>query len=188
MVEVLITVSIMVLLMTTAIPAITGWTADARVRTTAEALQNGLRQAQSAAVERNRVTVFVMTAGTPTWDADPADDGGNWYLRVQPLEGSEARPDEDSLIGVYDETRRASVQIDGPGVLCFGPLGQQVTKDSDALELGAGCTAPNTAAPTEYTVTHPSGSRRLKVQVSLGGRIRMCDAEKTLSEDSPDGC
>ena len=37
-------------------------------------------------------------------------------------------------------------------------------------------------APSEFA------QRQLKVQVFLGGRVRMCDVAKTLSNDNPDGC
>ena len=31
-------------------------------------------------------------------------------------------------------------------------------------------------------------SRTLKIQVGLGGQVRLCDAGKTLSDSTPDGC
>lgn len=188
MIEVLIVMAVTVLLMVAGVPAIGTWSADARVRSTAEALQNSLRKAQLMAIERSRTVVVGMTAGTPAYDATISNDGGNWMVLVMPLTGSDEALADDSLVAQYDETRRAGVSIDGPAALCFNSLGQQSTRTSSELDLDAGCTAPTDANPTVYTLTHPGGSRTLQVQVSLGGRVRMCDAEKTLSEDHPDGC
>jgi type IV fimbrial biogenesis protein FimT len=40
-----------------------------------------------------------------------------------------------------------------------------------------------------YTLNNStSGGRNLRVTISLAGKVRMCDADKTLSASTPDGC
>lgn len=44
------------------------------------------------------------------------------------------------------------------------------------------------AADVTYEIRNANGKRRLNVTVSLAGKVRMCDYDKTLSATHPDGC
>lgn len=188
LVELMVVMAIAALLLLAAIPPFGTMLADARVRTTAESLQNALRKAQSVAVQRSRTAVLGMTAGTPAHDASLAANGGNWVALVLPQATLGEALSIDSMVSEYSETRRAGVEVTGPALLCFDSLGQQVTLSAAETGVGVGCDAPVDATPTAYDIRHDGGSRALRVQVSLGGRVRLCDAAKTLSVANPDGC
>jgi type IV fimbrial biogenesis protein FimT len=191
LIELMVAITVMTLLMLAGMPALGTWVADSRIRSVAESLQNGLRVAQASAIERNRRAVFALTASTPSLTAKPAANQTHWYARLLSLDGSdEADSDADAakrfLRGSSDATM-AGVSITGPALVCFGPLGRQISLDSSATGLDTACTA---ADPVTYIVTSASnsGARKLQVQVNLGGRVRMCDPAKQLSQDNPDGC
>jgi type IV fimbrial biogenesis protein FimT len=78
------------------------------------------------------------------------------------------------------------VSVNGAALTCFNSTGRQVS--NTATGLGVDCTAPASATtPSAFNVTKTGADRSLRVQVYLGGQIRMCDINKSISS-SPDGC
>jgi type IV fimbrial biogenesis protein FimT len=190
LIELMITVALLSLLMLAAAPAMATWIADSRVRTVAESIQNALRLAQSQAMHRNRLSVFALTSAQPAWNARPSINGSNWYVQVQPLSSSDEAANATAanfFVQGNAFATQSGVSIAGPSLLCFGPLGQQTAVDAASTTLGVACAKSD---PAVYTVSNSSNanSRTLKVFVYVGGRVRMCDPTKTLSNDHPDGC
>ncbi|MEN3113151.1 GspH/FimT family pseudopilin [Uliginosibacterium paludis] len=183
LIEMMVTITVMTILALLAMPGMTAWVANNRVRTVAEAMQNALRQAQGEAVKRSRQTVFALTAQTPAASATPSANGGNWYLQTLPLSGSDDGTAGSFLRGEKVATTQ-SVTITGASLLCFNSLGRLVSNTSTGL--GASCTAPTSY--TAYNLTASGADRPLRVEVYLGGKVRMCDPAKTLSSSNPDGC
>jgi type IV fimbrial biogenesis protein FimT len=185
LIELLITITLVAVLMLMAVPALGTWSADARVRSTAESLQSALRLAQATAVSRSRTTVLALTNADPAWNARPTTNGGNWYVRVQKLADTDDTIAKDNYLQGATMASQYAVSIDGPAVLCFNAMGRQAARSPDQTELSEGC-AP--ADPTRYRVHKATATREFEVQVDVGGRVRMCDRAKTLSNDNPDGC
>lgn len=189
LIELMITLAVLSLLLLATVPSFGHWVGNQRVRSTAESMQNGLRLALASALQRNRSAAFVLTADTPSLAARPASNARNWYVRLLPLADSDERDgDAESATRYVDGSNfgtQGAVTVSGPALLCFGPLGQQVSLDSDATGLGTAC---NSASPAVYTVSGSGSDRPLQVQVYLGGRVRLCDPAKTLSNEAPDGC
>lgn len=194
LIELMITIAVLMVLLMAGMPALGTWASDSRIRSVAESLQNGLRVAQASAIEHNRQAVFALTASTPALTAHPAENGSNWYARLLPLAGSDESDDitsdadaQSRFLQGSSYGKQAGVAIQGPALVCFGPLGRQITLDSASTGLDTACSASDTVT---YTVTdsRSSSARTLQVQVYLGGRVRMCDPAKQLSNDHPDGC
>ena len=195
LIELMVTITLIAILMLLAVPAFGTWSADARVRSTAESLQNALRMAHMTAVARSRSTVFALTNASPALNASPVANGRNWYIETVPMDGEDEDKTADRFIQGATVAGQYGVTITGPASLCFNSLGRQVTKMLTAPATT--CTAPtddNTAAttaatPGTYTVSKTGASRKLLVRVYLGGRVRMCDAAKDfVNKDDPDGC
>ena len=194
LIELIITVSIAALLIAAAIPAIGNWMNNAKVRSTAESLQNSVRLAQAEAISRGQQTVLVLTSSAPAWNSTPVANGKNWAVHAQPLANSvEAAATASATTHPYIDgstyATRHSIAITGPALLCFNSSGRMVSATSVAVP-NAG-TATCTSAPATYEIKHgttASVDRTYKVIVSLGGKVRMCDANKTLSSSNPDGC
>lgn len=182
LIELMITLAVFGLLAALSVPNLRVWMANTRVRSVAESLQNGLRQAQTESVARNRQVAFVLTAALPALSAAPAATGTSWYVQALPLNES------DETTGSYvqgDSTARQQlVSISGVAALCFNSVGRLVAHTKAVGS--ANCELPDGAVT--YAVTDTRADRPLSVQVYPGGRVRMCDPSKTLSTDNPDGC
>lgn len=182
LIELMVTISVLGILMTAAIPAFGTWSANSRVRSAAEALQNGLRMAQAEAIRRNRQTVFALTNAAPAIGATLANNGTNWFVQTLPLVAG----DPAAYVQGGTFARQSAVTITAPSLLCFNSIGRQVT--NTATGLGANCTAPASATtPTAFNLARVGSDRPLRVQVFLGGQIRMCDPAKSIATQ-PDGC
>jgi type IV fimbrial biogenesis protein FimT len=189
LIELMVTIAIFSLLLLAAMPSFSGWIANVRVRSVAEELVNGLRMAQSEAVRRNRPVAFVLTNNTPAKSATPNASGKNWYVQALPLASgatSETATSSDYVQG-GNYASQSGVTISGTSaMLCFGSMGNVTTIGAtDAVNvIGVACSV---GAQT-YTVSRTGSDRELRVTVSIGGQVRMCDPTKTLSITNPDGC
>ncbi len=187
-IELMVVVTMIGILLMLAIPGIGNWISNSRVRTVADELQNALRLAQSEAVNRNRQVAFVRTNATPARNAAPSASGTNWYIQVLPLNATEAGM-TDFQNTAYLQGGAFSAQsgatVAGPALVCFNSVGRVV--NNTATALGANCVAPTTAVdPTDLDVTLPSSNRAMRVELFLGGRVRLCDV--SASSTQPNAC
>jgi len=186
-VELMITVAVVAILTLAAAPSLQDWVLNTRVRSTAEALQNGLRLAQSEAVRRSRQVVFVLTNNAPALDVAPTIDGRNWSAQV--IQGLTDTAGEFIRGGRLADVA-AGVTINATpntaSAICFNSIGALVANPA-AGAGGAVCTVSAATPELRYDVAHPNGGRTLRVLVSNGGRIRMCDPARAIAT-SPDGC
>ncbi len=193
LVELMITIALLAVLMALAAPSFGSWIRNAQVRTTSETLANGLRMAQSEAVRRNRLVVFFLTNAQPGLAATAADDGVNWVIRWIPLPGdtvTAAAPANEPFVqgGALGDIA-TGVGITGPAAVCFNGQGRRVAASAAATGVaGAVCTLNAGEPLAAYTMARTGGSRALRVTVSLGGQVRMCDPARVLSAEAPDGC
>lgn len=193
--ELVVTVTLLGILLMAALPSFGGWTRNAKARSVAEALQNGMRTAQAEAVRRNRQVVFSLTADQPSLTAAAAANGGNWVIRTVAVPGEDPIFVQGGSLGATT----AGVSITGPASLCFSSMGRQVANTTPgasgisgnpAVSAGS-CTPPAAGTPTAYDFSMPNAvtgvDRRYRVTVSLGGQVRLCDRDRSLAT-SPDGC
>ncbi|AMM24845.1 GspH/FimT family pseudopilin [Variovorax sp. PAMC 28711] len=179
-----ITIAVMAILVGLAMPSMFEWVANSRVRTVADTLQNGVRLAQNEALRRNRQVVFSLTnSSSPQTALTASANGKNWSINWVPAALDAATAPTFIEAGVLT-TAGAGVQIAGPSAICFNANGRLVTNPSPGV-TGANCSIAS--APT-YDITKTGAERRLRVLVALGGQVRMCDPDKALSRDVPDGC
>ena len=178
LIELMVTISLMVFLLFLAAPDFSTWINNTRVRTVAEVLQNGARFAQAEAIRRNRTVVFFLTNAEPSVAAAAVANGSNWGARTLALFAADT---PEFVRGGALSDVAPGVTITGPAAVCFNAAGQQVTIAAEGCVAGA----------ASYVVTRPGVNpdlRPLRVDVSLGGRVRMCDPAKVLSATNPEGC
>ena len=184
LVELVITMAVAAILLMVSTVSFASWIANAKVRSVAEVLQNSLRLAQTEALKRSRQTVFVLTSGAPGLNATPSASGTNWYIQVLPIVTLE-KVQEAYVQGGNLLTQSSGVIVSAAvAQICFNSAGRVVA--NAATGTGTSCTVP--AAEQLYTVSKTGADRVLKIQLSNAGKIRMCDAAKTLSLANPDGC
>jgi type IV fimbrial biogenesis protein FimT len=191
LIELAITLLIVSILALMAAPAFSTWTGNAKVRSVAETLQNGLRAAQTEALRRSRQTAFVLTNSTPAANAAAISSGTatNWYIQVLPL-ASETVNNPVVQSGSFGNATSGVTITSSDGnstshpVLCFNSMGRLVANATTVFG-NSGCTVPTGAAT--YDLTNARADRTLEVQVQLGGQVRLCDKSRTIA-NSPDGC
>ena len=188
LIELMVTITLFAMMVALSLPSFTAWIKNSQIRTTAEALQTGVRTAEAEAVRRNRLVVMSFTNSTPALNATAVAGGKNWSLQTVAQFGDASTT---QFIGgaTLSDVGSAVVIADhaGTGIsaLCFNSNGR-VTVPTVALGItGATCAA----APAAFDISQTNADRPLRVIVQVGGQLRMCDPNRpTLSSTSPDGC
>jgi len=183
-VELMVAMAIAAILGVLVVPSVTEWIRNARVRSTAEALQNGLRLAQNEAIRQGRQVVLTFTNATPALDATPTANGTNWSAQTVAVTGDPARFISGGPMG--DLTAGIAVNTNAVNAVCFGSTGTLMPNGMPG-PTGAICTT-NTLTVDVSFAANAASAKTLRVSVSVGGRIRMCDPDKTFSATAPDGC
>jgi type IV fimbrial biogenesis protein FimT len=190
--ELLVAMVVFAILVALGFPAFSAWIHDEQIRSTAELLQNGLRLAQTDALDRSRIVVFSLSNAAPALSATPAANGVNWYAQALPLFAAEA------TLSSYTSTAylqggalggaNNGTTITGPASVCFSSIGRFVATSQTVGGASYACSVPASGTLVSYDVANSLGDRPLRVTVSFGGQIRLCDPARTLSASNPDGC
>lgn len=193
LIEMVVTMAIFAILVALGVPSMRTWISNTNVRAVTDALQNGLRLAQSESLRRSRQVVFSLTySTTPNAIPLPATaNGSTWAIYTLPsmTDGSETPTFIQS--GELSATS-TSVQVNSHTVasICFNSVGRLVANTSAGLTAVTGgqpCVLP-AGAPQKFDVTVTGADRPLEVQVDLGGQVHMCDPNVVLSATNPEGC
>lgn len=183
-IELMVAVAMLALLLGLATPSFTLWTRNAQTRTVSEALQTGLRLAQTESARRYRQVVFFRTASTSCNNSITASASGPyWAVRTVPLVAGEAV--QTLQCGAFAEVA-GGVAITGPTALCFNSAGRLVANANPGVG-GAACTL-DASGTSQYNLSVANGDRPLRVLVTLGGSVRLCDPARTRSASTPEGC
>jgi type IV fimbrial biogenesis protein FimT len=189
LVELVVTIALMSLMLGLAAPKFSGWVRNARVRTAADSLSNGIRLAQAEAVRRNRQVVFFFTdTATCTESLTATSHGSFWAVRTVALTNGDRV--EAVQCGLLTDTS-TSVTVSGATAVCFNSMGRQTANAAPGLGTGVSCTLGSGTSTFDVTTsgTSVAGSDRpMRVLVALSGQVRQCDPARTLSSTAPDGC
>ena len=172
LVELMIAVAVLSILLSVGVPSLKAWILNTKIRTTAEAMQNGLQLARAEAVRRNERVRFVISGGT------------GWIVQTDAGTAIQTRPSGEGSSNVA-----VAVTPNGATTVTFNSFGQSVFN----TDASASITQLNIDAPT--AVLSAAESRELRIQVSSspaatvlgGGQIRMCDPYFTTAGD-PRAC
>lgn len=146
-------------------PGYMEWTANARIRSHAEALSAAFRLAQSEAVSRNTQIDLIFTDDAPSAPAVTASaTGRNWVIRVAtPAAFIEGKSGAEAAGGVRTLASQSTVSFNGLGRLAIGA--NRVIVDLSHVT---------------------GGTRGLRVVVSQSGAVRLCDP--ALTNADPRAC
>lgn len=180
LIELMITITLAAILMAVAIPSFSSWIQNTKIRSTAEALQNGIRLAKTEAVRRSRLVDFRLTAVKPAKDAPSSKSGTNWYVQQNAaLLASDSTEANYNLFVQGSSLSGANVNVTvagSAGTVTFNSLGRVVP-------------VPGNSPPYTFDINAAgAGYRNLRVIVTASGQIRMCDPQITLSSTTPTGC
>ena len=168
LIELMVGIALMALLVTFGMPSMHAWLQSSQIRNAAESVQNGLQAAKSEAVRRNTGVQLSLTSMVATGAAD-------WSVTcVTPANCPEG------VIQAYSATEGA-------------PAAQIASTQATIVFNGMGRVTP--AADITLNITNPNGGtcvasggnmRCLRIVVSSGGHIKMCDP--ALPSTNPRGC
>ena len=185
LIELMVTLAVLAFLLLLGVPAFSQIIRNAKVRSVAEALQNGLRLAQNEAIRRSHQTAFVLTNVAPGLSAPSGANGKNWYVQVLPGPGETIDSTFYVQGGSFGNLADGVTVTSAVSMLCFNSIGRAV---GNAITNLGTCTAPSATTPITLDVTTSGADRTLELQVGTGGKIRMCDTSVPLSTNRPDGC
>jgi len=182
LIELMIGLTIVALLGIFALPSYRAWIQSTQIRTAAESIQNGLQLARAEAVRRNRNVQLLLTDTDPVvanvGSAVPSVDGRNWIVRVHQPSGHYTAADFIQGRARSEGSSNATI----------------AASQSSIVFLSLGRVSPG--VDSAVTVTNPVGGncvtaggemRCLRVLVSAGGQVRMCDPALSLGTN-PQGC
>jgi type IV fimbrial biogenesis protein FimT len=158
LIELTMGLTIAALLTMLAAPSFTSFLRDSEIRSSTEALVDGLKVARSEAIRRNQLVSFTLTgsSGTPSWAVRQVSDNST----IQTYSAQEG--------GTHVAV---AVQPAGANSVAFNRLGRVVP-------VGAGTP---TIQQLALNSTLTSGARTLQVYVDGVHGIRMCDPSPLLA-------
>src|SRR5882762_2785931 len=156
LIEIMISLTVLGILLMVALPSFGTWLQNQQLRAASEATLNGLQVARAAAIQRNVLVQFVSGPGTGWSVAEVAT----------PVVVQSRAHEEGSPNAVLDVTPAGATTV------TFAPLGS-VVANADPLS----------PTVTKFDVSNPAGGscqpggpmRCLRVTISGGGSLRMCD-------------
>jgi len=183
LVELAIGLAIVGVLLALALPNFTIFLQNSQIKNAAETTLSGLTLAKTEAVRRNVTMRFqLMTAVT---DACAASTTAlNWVVSRDDAAGLCATPPSEDTAprivqvkSAQEGSSNVTVTTTGGSLVVFNALGRPTA---------AGITAIDLRNPTGGACEHEDASgtmRCLRVEVSTGGAIRMCDPKVTAATD-----
>lgn len=176
LIEIAITLVILALLIALGAPSFQTWLINTQLRNSAESMTSGLQRARSEAVRRNQSVQFTLVslANPSVLDNTCATSaaGTSWVVSLDDPSGRCAVNASDVTAPRIVEKRaggdgsRAAVVA---GVDATGAASSSVTFNGFGRTSGA-----NPLAQVNVT-SNAAGTRALRVQISSGGSVRMCD-------------
>ncbi len=194
LIELMVGIAIVAILFSLAAPSFSTWIQGTHIRTAAEALQNGLMLARGEAVRRNASVRFQLTdtldngcvlstAGT-NWVVSLTDPTG--LCASAPPDPADPNPPAPAIIQTRAgaEGSRNALVAAGQSAVVFNGLGRVTPVPAGNISIditnpiGGACVADATPGPM----------RCLRIVVSIGGQVRMCDPAFVFSDTNPQGC
>lgn len=173
LVEMMVVVAVLAVLMAIAVPNFRQWISKAQVRSKAESVLTGLQLARSEALKRNTAVSFKLSGDT-SWSvgclAVVADQNDDDIDECPAVIGAGKAKEGGTAV-------EAVASPDGSTEIIYNGMGRMRTTDA----AGSG-SAPISTIDIDAT-NQDAGSFALRLLVSGGGQIRLCDPAVTTEGD-----
>lgn len=173
MIEMVVTVSILAILIAIAVPSMSLWLANNRVRTTAQSLLNGMQLAKAEAIRSNQRVRFSLDGTDGAWTVRRSIGGCNFDTAVA-----------TSLVEAYTTTSQNSGAT-------LSALADDGNSASTFIFSANGFQACDIAAQFRtLTVSAAAADNTRRITTSIAGRLLLCDPDLTnkLSSGDPRKC
>jgi type IV fimbrial biogenesis protein FimT len=186
LIELMVGVAVLGILLVVGLPSMTTWLQNAQIRTAAEGVISGLNLARAEALRRNAPVRFQFTT---TLDASCALSltGTNWVVSLADPTGlCHVAPSETAAPQILqakssaEGATNAIVTATGGSSVTFTGLGRpsgagQMTQVDITNTVGGACQGADGVGGGPM--------RCMRVQISTGGQVRMCDPAVTAATD-----
>ena len=185
MIELMIGLTIAGILLTIGAPSFSDWIQNTRIHNSAESITSGLQLARAEAVRLNAQVQFQLNGTDGSWTAGCVNSSANCPAVIQSRSSTEG-----STAGISASTSEVDAVTNAPagtalftGTLIFNGLGRATT-----AKLTAGNNALIDITNPDIDDCMPDGTMRcLRIVVSSGGQIRMCNPAFAQATN-PQGC
>ena len=187
LIELLVTITVLAFILVAATPTLGTWMDNTRIRNSAEALQNGLQTARAEAVKRNQSISFYLVSLTDPAVMDNScalsGNSGSWVVSVDSPAGKCGSAPSISVAPKIVEAR--TVGDAGGKVRVTGVQADGTTAAHTVTFNGFGRVInSNPLARIDITGTSDSTTyRKLRLEVTAAGAVRMCDPKVTDAND-----
>lgn len=182
LIELMVAITILAIVTVLALPSYGVWINNTKIRTTAESILAGLQLARNEAVRRNAIVRFQFVDNFTNTCA-LSSTAGSWIVSLDDPAGKcdiapsdtaaprivQSKPAAEGAAGVTtaatDSTTAASTTV------AFNGLGR-VTSSTQIARIDL-----------DSSVLAASDSRDLRIMVTPGGQIRMCDPNVSSASD-----
>lgn len=177
LIELVVVLAIIAALATLGMTSFNAWIQNSQIRTAAESMQAGLQLARSEALKRNASVRFQLVSSVDSGCALSAT-GNNWVVSVDDPTGKCDTADQT----VAPRIVRRAGSNEGMSNVTFSFL----SGANPIVFTGLGL-APAAAIDVKNSSLACGGDVHcLRLQVSAGGQVRMCDS--TVSSSDPRAC
>jgi type IV fimbrial biogenesis protein FimT len=202
LIELLIAVAIAGILLALGASSYRGWISNVRIRTTGEAIQNGLQLARGEAVRRNTQISFQLMGSVDDaclLSAPNTPVGSDWVVSFDPPAGACAAAPLNEAFRVTDAANNPAPRIIQVRPAAEGSRNVVVSAGQTQFVFnGLGRLVANPGGnPVPIDVSNPIAGacvaatgqvRCLRVTVSPGGQIRLCDPAYPAGGSDPQRC
>ena len=172
LIEVMVTLTVLAVLITLGAPSFAEWMQSQRIRAAAEAMVNGMQVARAEAIRQNLPIVFGLEPPTTAWTVCPASVSPCDSTTPAPPAANSFIQNKSAAEGSSPNTRIAQTPADVI-LVTFSPLGSVLNNNADGT-LPISQIDVFQDDPARCSVN--GGTMRcLRVVVTPGGSIRMCD-------------
>lgn len=181
LIEMIISLVILGILTALGFPSFSTWIQSSQIRNATESIQNGLTLARAEAVRRNTAVRFQLVTDL-TSSCALSSTGKNWIISINDPTGSCDTTASETvaprIIQAYSTREgapNAAINGNGNSLIVFNGIGQANT--TATLDI---------SNPTGGNCAAAGSMRCLRVVVSIGGQVRMCDPARASND--PQGC
>lgn len=187
MIEIAITMALAAILLFAVAPEVTSMIANSRIRSSAESLQQGLQQARNEALRRNRDVTFWLATPNATSTLDDScalsSTARGWVVSLNDPAGKCATASSNTVdpmlvekaVGgsISSNVAVSALQADG------ATAATQVVFDG----FGRVSTATSIARVDLDNANSNNNFRPLRIQITRGGSVRLCEPRVSASTD-----
>lgn len=174
--EMLFALAMVSLLLMLGLPSYQTWIQNTKIRTAAESIFNGMQLAKAEAIRRNvNVGFYLVDSMTSSCQADGTSS--NWIVSLQNPNGSCNAAPSDSVAPQIIQKRDAAEGATEGLVIISAPAPLNATPDQIVFTpLGRGNSSGTQFSQIDVSFSPAvAGIRPLRVQIGVGGSIKMCD-------------